>query len=151
MANFTMSEHVEAPPELVFEAASDFHHAAENIHGIESLEVLTDGPIGVGTRFRETRLMFGKATTEEMEITAFDPPHGYVVENDSCGCHFRAEYKFVGDISGTNMRLEFQTEPRSLLAKLMAPLGKLMTGPMKKCIGADLADVKRLAEGRVRP
>ena len=60
-----MSEHVTAPREVVFEVAADFHNAAElNIQGIDSLEVLTDGPIGVGTRFRETRVMMGKSSTE---------------------------------------------------------------------------------------
>lgn len=150
MAKFSMSEHVTAPPEVVFEVASDFHNAAENVQGIDSLEVLTDGPIGVGTRFRETRVMLGKASTEEMEVTAFDPPHSYVVETESCGCHFRCEYRFVGDISGTNLRLTMDTSAISLFAKLMSPLSALMMGPMKKCIAADLEDVKSVAESRAR-
>lgn len=150
MANFSMSEHVTAPPEVVFDVAADLHSAAENIQGIESLEVLTDGPVGVGTRFRETRVMMGKSSTEEMEITAFDPPHSYVVETESCGCHFRCEYRFVGDISGTNVRLTMETAPLTFFAKLMAPLSALMMGPMKKCIAADLADLKSVAESKAK-
>jgi len=150
MAKFSMREHINAPPEIVFEVASDFHHAAENIEGIENLEVLTDGPIGVGTRFRETRVMFGKSSTEELEITEFDAPHSYVVASDSCGAHFRAEYRFVGDIAGTHVRLEFDCQPVTLVAKLMSPLSWLMMGPMKKCIAADLNDLKRIAEERAK-
>lgn len=150
MAKFSMSEHVTAPPEVVFAVASDFRHAAEQIQGIESLEVLTAGPIGVGTRFRETRTMFGKSSTEEMQITEFDAPHSYVVETESCGCHFRCEYRFVGDIAGTNVRLNFETTALTLFAKLMSPLSALMMGPMKKCVNADLLDVKRVAEERAK-
>ena len=150
MANFSMSEHVTAQPEVVFDVAADFHNAADNIQGIDSLEVLTDGPIGVGTRFRETRVMMGKSSTEEMEITQFDAPHNYVLETQSCGCHFRCEYRFVGDISGTNVRLTMDTKALSLFSKLMAPLSSLMMGPMKKCIAADLADLKSVAESRAR-
>ncbi|MEM8946913.1 MAG: SRPBCC family protein [Planctomycetota bacterium] len=150
MAKFSISEHVTAPREVVFEVASDLHNAADNIQGIDSLEVLTDGPIGVGTRFRETRVMMGKSSTEEMEITAFDAPHSYVVETESCGCHFRCEYRFVGDISGTNVRLTFDTSALSFFAKLMAPLSSLMMGPMKKCVAADLADLKSVAESKAR-
>jgi len=150
MAKFLMSEHVNAPPEVVFEVASDFRRAAQHIQGIESLEVLTEGPIGVGTRFRETRVMLGKSSTEEMEITEFDAPRRYVVECDSCGGHFRAEYRFIGDIAGTHVRLEFDTYPISFVAKLMSPLSKLMMGPMKKCIGADLEDLKSVAEAKAK-
>jgi len=150
MPKFSMGEHIDAPSEVVFSVASDFHHAAENIHGIESLEVLTDGPIGVGTRFRETRLMFGKTATEEMEITAFDVPHSYVVEGESCGGHYRFEYRFVGDIAGTHVRLEVEMRAISFFAKLMSPLSMLMLGSMKKCIAADLEDVKKIAESRAQ-
>lgn len=150
MPQFTISEHIVAPPEVVFEVAHDFHRAAEHIQGIESCEVLTDGPIGVGTRFRETRIMFGKPSTEEMEITAFDPPHSFVLESDSCGAHFSVEHRFVGDISGTNVRMNFDTRPQTFLAKLFSPLGWLMIKSMKKLVAADLADLKRVAEQRAR-
>jgi carbon monoxide dehydrogenase subunit G len=151
MAQFSIGKHVEATREEVFAVASDFHNAANNIRGIDELEVLTDGPIGVGTRFRETRVMFGKRSTEEMEITAFNPPEGYTVEADSCGAHYRAEYRFIPDIAGTHLRVTFEARPVTVLAKLMSPLALLMTGPMKKCIDADLEDLKDAAEAAARP
>ena len=150
MSKISISEHVTAPPEVVFEVASDFAHAASNIQGIDHLELLTDGPVGVGTRFRETRTMMGKSSTEEMEITVFDPPSSYVVETESCGCHYRCEYRFVGDIAGTNVRLDIDTQPQTVLARLMSPLSGLMLGPMKKLIATDLADLKQAAETRAR-
>jgi carbon monoxide dehydrogenase subunit G len=148
MAQLEVKAHVDAPPEVVFEVLSDFAHAAENIRGIERLEILTDGPVGVGTRFRETRVMFGKESTEEMEITAFDPPHGYTVGADSCGCRYCAEYRLVADIAGTHVRLLISTQPITLTAKLMSPLSFLMSGSMKMLIAADLEDVKRIAEAK---
>lgn len=146
MAQFTISKHVDAKREEVFAIASDFQNASLNIRGIERLEVLTDGPIGPGTRFRETRVMFGKESTEEMEITTFKPPESYTVESDSCGAHYRAEFRFISDIAGTHLRVTFDTRPVNFLAKLMWPLAMLMTGPMKKCIDADLEDIKVAAE-----
>ena len=148
MVNFTIKKHYEAPLEMVFELISDFEHAAENIRGIERLEVLTPGPVGAGTRFCETRIMFGKESNEEMGVTSFDPPHGYTVECESCGGHYRAEYKLVSDIAGTHVRLDFDVRPVSLLAKLCTPLAWLMQGPMKKMVAADLDDLKAIAEVR---
>ena len=151
MARFTIGKHVEARREEVFAVASDFWNAAKTISGIECLEVLTDGPIGVGTRFRETRVVFGKKSTEEMEITAFSPPDGYTVETDLCGVHYRAEYRFISDIAGTHMRVTFDAQPVSFWAKLMSPLSMLTIGSMKKCVDADLEDVKRMAESVAQP
>ena len=150
MAKFIIREHVEAAPETVFAVASDFRQAAENIKGIIQLDVLTDGPIGQGTRFRETRTLFGKEATEEMEVTLFDEPHRYVVESASCGMHYRAEYTFVADIAGTHVRLEMESHPANLMAKLLAPLMTLVGGPMKKLLAADLQDVKTVAEAKTR-
>ena len=148
MANFTIKTHFESPLEVTFELISDFEHAAEHIRAIRQLEVLTPGPVGVGTRFRETRKMFGKESSEEMEVTAFDAPHGYTVECDSCGSHCRAEYQLVADIAGTHIRLDFDVRPVSFMAKLFTPLSWLMLGSMKKMAATDLEDLKAVAEVR---
>ena len=59
---------VTRPVEDVFAVFTDLHRAAERIRGIERLEVLTDGPVGKGTRFRETRIMFRREATEEHRV-----------------------------------------------------------------------------------
>jgi carbon monoxide dehydrogenase subunit G len=150
MATLLIKKHFEAPLELAFEVLSDLEHAADNIQGIEKLELLTPDGVGVGTRFRETRKMFGKENSEEMEVTAFDPPHGYTVDCESCGCHYRAKYSLVSDIAGTHVRLEFDYRAVSILAKLFSPFSKLMMGPMCKMMEADLDDLKTIAEARAR-
>ena len=150
MANITIRKHIDAPHELVFELASDLGRVPDHVQSIEKLELLTPGPIGAGTRFRETRKMFGKESTEELEITAFEPNQGYTIECDSCGAHYRAEYKFVGDISGTHLQLTLDTRAISLFAKLMSPLSFLMVGSMKKMVEADLDDIKKVAEEKAK-
>ena len=89
MAGFELTEHVAAPPAEVFAVFADFEGAPQRTSGIDKLEVLTEGPIGPGTRFRETRTMFGRQTTEELEIVAFDEGRSYSVRCESCGCEFR--------------------------------------------------------------
>ena len=66
------------------------------------------------------------------------------------GAHILSEYKFVADIAGTHVRLELDCRPVSLLARLMAPLSALMVGSVKKCLTADLEDLKQAAEARER-
>jgi hypothetical protein len=149
MANFTMSKHVDAPVDTVFDVASDLENAADHIRGIEKIELLTPGPVGVGTRWRETRKMMGHESTETLEITAFHRPRSYTVACHSCGAFFETTFGFAPDASGTNMTLEVRIEARLLMARLMSPLGNLMFGKtMRKCMDDDLEDIKRVAEAR---
>lgn len=146
MANVKLEKLVGAAPEAVFTVAADLVRWPEVIRGVKAVEVLTPGAVGVGTRFRETRVMFGREAVEEMEITAFDPPQGYALQARTCGALFVSEHRFVPDAAGTRIELTISTKPLTLLARLMAPLGWLMMGAMKKMIDADLEDLKAAVE-----
>jgi hypothetical protein len=69
MTAHTFEIDVDASPGRAFEVFTDLANNATVVRGIEKMEILTDGPIGVGTRFRETRVMMGKQATEGMELT----------------------------------------------------------------------------------
>lgn len=81
---------IAAPLARVFALFTDLEHAAQNIAAIQSLELLTPGPMRKGTRFRETRVMFGKQATEEMEVVDFVPGRSYSVAAESCGARYLA-------------------------------------------------------------
>jgi len=151
MATYTISEHVEASPGVVFEAASDFENAADHIDAITAVAMLTDGPVGVGTRFRETREMFGREATEEMEVTGFDPPRSYTLHALSCGADFTTTIRFEPDSGGTRMSMEMSIRPVTLKSRLMWPLSFLFAGMMKKACAADLASLKRRVEDGPQP
>lgn len=146
MAGCTISAQIAAPVAKVFQLASDAPNWAGRIKGITKVEMLTDGPVGVGTRFRETRRMFGKNATEEMEFTAFEPNRGYTLGCQSCGCQYASTFRFEEADGGTRVTMDFDAKPLLFFAKLMSPLGWLMMGSMKKCIQRDLDDLKALAE-----
>jgi len=145
-----LEETIHAPQRVVWEILTDLEGASTRIAGIKALEVLTSGAIGKGTRFRETRVMFGKEAVEEMEITRFEAPITYTVEAESCGAHFASTYSLSESGGVTTMRLEVRTAPRTFFAKLMVPLGKLMEGPMRKAIAQDHVDIRHAAEAQHR-
>ena len=105
MGPITASKRVSAPLESVWNVMADLENAADRIQAIVKLEVLTDGPVGLGTRFRETRIMFKKEATEEMEITAWDPPNSYTTEADGCGCHYTTVFTCERDGDGTKVTM----------------------------------------------
>ena len=146
MAAVTVTQRIEAPVETVFRLATDVDHWAGRITGITKVERLTNGPVGVGTRFKETRMMFGKQATETMEFSAFEPNRRYQLTADSCGALYQTEFRFEPDGTGTRLSVDMRVTARSFFAKLMKPLAWLMCGMMKKCLMKDLDDLKAAAE-----
>ena len=146
MAAFSMSTSVQAPVETVFQLAADFPNAADRVKGIKRVEMLTPGPVGVGTRFRETREIMRREATEDMKVTQFDKPKSYTLSCHSCGCLFESTFRFEPEAGGTKVTFDCNTQALTWSAKLMSPLGWLMQGTMKKCIEQDMADIKAAAE-----
>ena len=70
--NFSFNTLVVATISKVLEFFTDFRNAAVTIDGIEHIEILGHGTVGVGMKFRETRKFFGKESTEEMTISEFE-------------------------------------------------------------------------------
>jgi uncharacterized membrane protein len=137
---------IAAPPERVFEVATDLGSLPATMSGIDTVEVLSEGPFGEGTRWRETRTLYGKQATEEMWVTGFDPPRSYVVEAESHGAHYRTEITFVPDGGATRVTFVFGARPVSFLARLFSVLTRMMMKSVRKALAQDLEDLKRVAE-----
>lgn len=152
MAVLTVTSRIAAPQDRVFQLASDFANAAATIQGITKVEMLTAGPVRVGTRFRETRMMFGREGTEEMEVLEYAPDRSYALGAESCGCRYRSEFLFAAAEGGaaTDVTVTFESTPLTLMAKVMGLLMRpMMTGTVRKCLRADLADLEDVARAEV--
>src|SRR5439155_7596226 len=125
---------IAAPREQVFDLFADFDSMPGRIKGIKRIEVLTPGPIQLGTRFRETRHVHGHDATEEMELTAFDRPRMYAVSCLSCGCLITTSFRFDQVPEGTRVTVEILAQTRSWFAKLFSPFGKMLIGMIQKCV-----------------
>ena len=144
----TASETIALPVQRVFERITDISSWPDVAESIVGVEVLTEGPVGVGTRFRETRVMFGKEASEEMEVTAFEPPRSWTHEARSHGMHYVTTTTFEPtNDGGTEICMRFAGTPTSLGGKIMGVLmGALMKGQCLKATKKDLADMKAAYE-----
>jgi len=147
MADITVSTQVSAPIERVFATYTELEKAVDRIPDITALEILSEGPFGEGTRWRETRLMFKKEATEEMQVTGFDPPNGYTVEANSHGMHYSTLFRFTPEGGGTKVTWTFSGTALTFGAKIMAPIfNVLMKGTMTKCMRRDLEALRDVCE-----
>ncbi|MFG3505826.1 SRPBCC family protein [Streptomyces sp. NPDC047821] len=147
----TAERHIAAPRDRVWEALTDLHGMPGTLSGVTRVEVLTEGPFQTGTRWRETRRMFGKEATEELYVTACQAPSRYVVEADSRGTHYVSEFTVRETAPGrTLVRSSFSARPPSggiggLLARLLGGIGRRAVA---KAVERDLADVAAACERR---
>jgi carbon monoxide dehydrogenase subunit G len=141
---------VAAPPDIAFAAAIDVSNWPRFISGIQSVAVLTPGPVTAGTRFLETRVMFGRQATEEMTFAEITPPDRFVLTAFNHGTAYRAEHLFAAEGAETRMTLVFEGHPSTLVSRLFAPLGRLFAGTVRRQLEADLADPKHETERRHR-
>lgn len=142
MAQCTYETVFEAPIEAVFDQLSDIPNLEQTVSGITKVEMLSEGGVGNGTKWRETRIMMKREATEDMWIKEFDRPNRYLVEAESHGSHYLTEYKFSEVDKGTQVTMTFSATPQSFFAKLMSPMFFMMKGVVVKCFAADLDDFK---------
>ena len=147
MSLITVSTQVAAPIDQVFKVYTQIEKAAERIPSITKLEVLTDGPFGEGTRWRETRLMMKKEATEEMWVTGFQSPNSYNVEAESHGSKYSTLFSFAPEGEGTKVTWAFTCTPVTFGAKIMSPVfGVLFKGVMRKAMLGDLNALREVCE-----
>jgi len=137
---------IQAPIERVFDIFSDITRIEERISGITKVDILSETTTGVGTRWRETRVMFGQEATEEMEISAFRPAQSYEVLAASRGSEYHTIYTFIEQNGGTQVEMIFSGKAVSFMAKLMSPLAALMSGAARKALETDIEELQAICE-----
>ena len=149
----TVSEQINAPAEAVFAAATDIPSFPQRISGIKSVEVHTPGPMAKGTKFSETRVMFGKEARATMDVVDFQPGRSYTTLSTSGGCEYRmvVSVQPVGGAGGgarsSEIKFDFTGKPLTFLTKVTSPLQALMVRTVgAKALRKDLADLKAALE-----
>ena len=143
---------IAASPALVWGVVSDVRNAASTVPAIRSIEIL-DGPAeGLGMRWRETRIMFGREATEVMEIAEWKPPHSYVATAESHGARYRSRVGVTSLAAGSRSRLTFtfESEGATATARIVgALLAPLVRRAVRRALLADLAAIKAHCEAVV--
>lgn len=148
MPSITVSRTIQAPAEAVFDTTTNIHAWADIVPAIDKIEPLTDGPAALGTRFRETRIMFGREATEEMEFLEWERPNRYVLGAESHGCRYRTTFTLTPDQGGTKLEMHFAGEPQTFMAKIMTVLMKPMMKKMGDMCAKDLDAMKAHIEAQ---
>ena len=146
MSRTRTSRTIDAPVEAVFEAVADIANFSKAVPHIARVEFLTERRVGVGTRFRETRLMRGREATTELEVTEYERNERVRLVSDAGGTVWDSLFTVTpeGDGRSTRLDLVMEAKPYRFMSRLLVPL---MKGVVAKAVAADMDAVKAWLEG----
>ena len=147
----TVKRVVQAPAEQVWAVLTDLDDAPQILRGVSRIEVLEGDGYAVGTRWRETRRLFGKEESQTMEVASCDPPRSTTLTSRSAGVEYRKAYTLEPTDDGTVLAVCFgasHPDPnllQRLTGTLFGHVGAVVT---TRLLTQDLADIAARAEGR---
>jgi uncharacterized protein YndB with AHSA1/START domain len=142
MSGFNMTEWISRTPKEVFDFITASENAPKVVASVKSMVKLTEGPVRVGTRYRETRLMDGKEHQAELEVVEYEPGQSYAMKNVTEGIETVYRYVFQSENDGTRVDLVCEVKA-SGLKKLMLPM---VVSILKKEDGDHLQRLKQAME-----
>jgi carbon monoxide dehydrogenase subunit G len=145
----SLTQHINAPADKVWAVISDIPGSAATLSAIDSIQMLTDGPYGEGTRWKETRTMMGRSETVELWVSQADPPRSTTVKAQQGGADYTTRFALVDRDGGTDVTVTFGAEvlKSTRLSKvMMAVFGPIGLRIARKALAKDLAEIAVKAE-----
>jgi hypothetical protein len=141
---------IHLPPSAVWGVLIDLEGLPRVRRHVSSAQVLTPGPFGVGTRWRETRRGRGGATTIDMTVETVLPDEGYEAAGTIGDTTCRLTFHLVRRAPGATMVVStFDVEspvPASVVRRTAEmAFGTRTARVFRAQMADDLADVERAA------
>ena len=147
MTRVTVRASIDAPVEVVFAAVTDIENLPATNPDIAKIEFLGERRSGVGTRFRETRMMKGKPAVTDLEVTEFVENERARMVTDSHGTVWDTLFTVRATGGETELTIAMDARPHKLLPRVMVPIFK---GMFRKGMVGHVEQVKAYCEEKAR-
>jgi hypothetical protein len=124
MVKIIVSRKIKAPIDKIFKAISDIRHLPETNPDIVKIEFVSEVKSGIGTRFIETRLMNGKESRTELEVSELIENEHIRMVADSHGTVWDSIFTIKPIDDQVLLTLSMDAIAHKLLPKLLNPLMK---------------------------
>jgi uncharacterized protein YndB with AHSA1/START domain len=152
MSTVAVTRLIEAPVVVVWRVFTDLERRREWLTAVTGVDVITSGPFGAGTIWRETRRMTDDMEiTEEFRVRDCVVPERFVVTSPGIGADYKMTYSFVPVVAGrhrggtmvTVVQDGGATEPAGRFLALI--FGGLAAGTAEGALRRDLDDLAAAA------
>lgn len=138
MAGFQRTVLIDSPVERTFDFATNLDNASRLMPSVTRIEMVSEGGLKPGAKFKETRLMKGKEQSAIIEVTEHQRPQVHAASSAMMG--MRATYRFRFAPEGNGTRVNMDAEVKGNL--LWWPFLGMMTRMMEKEDGGYLDRLK---------
>ena len=113
------------------------------IESYEALELETDGHEGLGARWKQTRTVFGRSHSQDIEVTEWKPPESVTHEAYEGGTHYRTSYRLIPnhDEGQTDVEVTFTVEATGFARLILAMFGQRLVDNTGAQVEKDLNDL----------
>ena len=143
MANVTVTRRIDAPADAVFRTVAHIEQFSQAVPHILRVEFLSEVKSGVGTRFRETRMMMGREASTELEVTEYVENERVRIASEAGGALWDTVFTVAPDGEGTELKMVMDATPRTTSARMTLPL---VIGVVQKAVEQDMDSVKAFCE-----
>jgi len=142
MINLDLGTLIDKPVRDVFTFITNPANMSKWNSAVVSLEQITPGAVGMGTKFKSVGEMMGRRIEGEMQVIAFEPDskYGFQMNAGPVQVNVTLNFKTVG--TGTKLSLNAQGNPGGLF-KLAEGV---MQGRVKSMMEENLARLKSVLE-----
>ena len=136
---------INRPIEEVFAYVSDLKNGPQWQTGLFEVRGLTEGSLGVGSKFASVRKFLGRKLEGVVEIIEYEPNNKMVIKSPSGSVPFEESYLFGSTSEGTQLStvLELHT------SGLMGLADPMIAGSLKREMESNFGDVKDFLESKV--
>jgi uncharacterized protein YndB with AHSA1/START domain len=119
MRSFTYTIHIERSPEQVWDYMMDFSQAPRWRNLVRQIDVITQGPLRVGSEMLVTFDIMGRVRRAVSEVWAFEPARRFGVKNTEQRVTGIFEYRLTPENSGTKVAFSCDIQPHSYMWLLL--------------------------------
>jgi len=142
MINLDIGTLIDKPVKDVFAFITNPANMSKWNSAVVSLEQITPGEVGLGTKFKSVGEMMGRRIEGEMQVVAFEPDSKYGFQMDAGPVQVNVTLNFKTVGTGTKLSLNAQGNPGGLF-KLAEGV---MQGRVKSMMEENLARLKSVLE-----
>lgn len=147
MTSITVTRKILAPTSVVFNTVADPSQFAQAISGDTKVEFLSENKLGVGTRFRQSRVVNDKETTMEFEVTESVQNEQVRIINETRGTLWDSIFIIIPSGQFSTLIIQMEAISKKWFPKLLLPI--MMPLFIKKAVEKDMDDLKSFCEQKL--
>lgn len=136
---------IDRPIEEVFAFVGDLKNGPKWQSGLLEVRRITEGSLGIGTKFTSVRKFLGRKIESSVEFVAYEPNKRIVFKSTPGSMPMEVTFDFESTADGTTLTSMIEMQPEGF----MSLAGPMMSAGLRRDRETDFSNLKNLLESPV--